>query len=103
MGAIGRWVGYALLALALVAAAYDGAEAARLGSFRPATLGEWWSSIDPRSLDNVLGLSPWLTEHALAGLIAAPAWAVLGVPGLVLALACRRRNGRRRRARPRGL
>ena len=102
MRAIARWVGYGLLALAFVAVAYDAVEAARLGSFRAATLGAWWSGIGPRSLDAVLGLSPWLTEHVLTGLVAAPAWAVLGAPGLVLAIACRRRNGRRRRARSRG-
>ena len=103
MRAIGRWLGYGLFALAVIAAAYDGIEAARLGSFRPATLGEWWSGIAPRSLDAVLGLSPWLTEHFLAAMVAAPAWAVLGVPGLLLVVACQRRNGRRRRARSRGL
>ena len=102
MRAIGRWLGYALLAFAVIAAGYDGYEAARDGVFRSATLGEWWAAVSPRSLDAALGLSPWLTERFVAGVVAAPAWAVLGVPGVLLALICRRRDDpRRRRSRGR--
>jgi hypothetical protein len=103
MRALGRWLGYGLLALAVIAAAWDGVETARLGAYSAATLGEWWSSLAPRSLDAALAWSPWFTAHVLAAGVAAPAWAILGVPGFLLAILCRRRNGRRRRARSRGL
>jgi hypothetical protein len=102
MRAMGRWVGYLLLALAVVAVTADGVEAVRAGAYRAATLGEWWAGIAPRSLDAVLGASPWLTENFTATVIATPASVVLAVLGVLLAVACRRRNGRRRR-RARGI
>jgi hypothetical protein len=104
MGGLGRWLGYALLALAAAAAIFDGIDALRAGDWRPASFLDWWSSLAPGSIDPVMLAWPWLTDTLLAPIAALPAWAVLGVPGAILAFACRRRDDdprrrRRRRAR----
>ena len=99
MGAVGRWAGYALLALAVGAAAWDGVEALGADAWRATSFVEWWARLAPRSVDAVLLAWPWLTDRVLSPIAAAPAWAVLGVPGAFLAIACRRRDDRRRRRR----
>jgi hypothetical protein len=101
MGGLGRWLGYALLALALAAAVLDGVDAASGGDWRPARFVEWWSSLAPRSVDAVMLAWPWLTDHVLAPIVALPAWAVLGTPGAILAIACRSSNEDKRRRRRR--
>jgi hypothetical protein len=104
MGGLGRWLGYALLALATAAALLDGIDVLRGGDWRPASFLDWWSSLAPRTVDGVMLAWPWLTDTLLDPLVTLPAWAVLGVPGAILAIACRRneddqRRRRRRRAR----
>jgi hypothetical protein len=106
MGGLGRWLGYALLALAAAAAIFDGVDALRGGDWRPASFLDWWSSIAPRSVDPVMLAWPWLSDNVLAPLFALPAWVTLGLPGAILAVACRARENdhrRRRRRRARSL
>ena len=102
MRGFGRWLGYLLLALAIAVAAWDGAEALRAKSgYRAETLGEAWSALHRPSLDAAEAASPWLTDHAIAPALSWPAWAVLGVLGAILVLACWRRGNHRRRNRSR--
>jgi len=101
MGGLGRWLGYALLALALVAAILDGGEAWRGGAWRPASVLQWWERLAPRSIDPVMLAWPWLTDNVLRPIVTLPVWAVFGVLGAILALACRRRNEEQRRRRRR--
>jgi hypothetical protein len=103
MRAFGRWLGYLLLTLAVAIAAWDGVEAFRSTSriYRASSLGEIWSRLNRSSLDAAETASPWLTDHVIAPVLAWPAWLVLGVLGVALALACWRRNNNHRRRRHR--
>ena len=101
MGVLGRWLGYALLALAAVAVILDGVDVLRRGDWRPASVLDWWSIVAPRSVDAVMLAWPWLSDNVLEPILVLPVWLVLGVPGAILALACRARDDDQRRRRRR--
>ena len=101
MGGLGRWLGYALLALALVTAILDGGDAWRAGEWRPMSFLQWWERLAPRSIDPVMLAWPWLTDKVLSPIASLPVWTMLGVLGAILVYACRRRDDEHRRRRRR--
>ena len=92
-----RVIGRVFVLAALVALAYEAMEAVRTGSWRVIALGELWYELHAPSLNGAQAgiqryVAPWLWEPVITTILLWPGWAVFGVPGLVLAWLCRRRN-----------
>ena len=95
-----RFAGFWLFAAALVAAVIDGAKSIAASQAVLTPLGEAWAQLAPDSLaearrgvEEGLG-QPWLWELLAEWMLAAPAWLVLGLIGLILMLLGRRRRRR---------
>jgi hypothetical protein len=98
---IGRWAGWILIALAVAALLMDAYEAHVSGSFAPMAAGELWYRLHRSSLGLLQAvvqryISPWLWDPAIVTILTWPAFLVLGVPGVLLAVLCRKRRGSRR-------
>ncbi|HEX6979719.1 MAG TPA: hypothetical protein VF342_10515 [Alphaproteobacteria bacterium] len=96
---IGRWLGWAFLALALAMAAYDVWVFLDTGAIAPLELGRVWYAIHPGSLNLVQAVieryvHPFLWDPVIFTLLLQPAAVVFGVIGLVLVLVFRRRKRR---------
>ncbi|MBJ3785858.1 hypothetical protein [Devosia sediminis] len=88
---LGTW----LIGLALIFLVMDGTKSLAANALVFTSLGQAWTQMHPASLDAVNGFFESrffadLLAVALAALMTYPAFAVLGVPGVVLALAGRR-------------
>lgn len=97
---LGRLIGRLLLLGALAALAYDAFAAFAGGPFGLSALGALWAQIDLPSLNASQAfvqryLFPWLWDPTIQTWLTWPAVLALGVPGLLLVLAFRRRGGRR--------
>jgi hypothetical protein len=84
-----RLLGLVLLAGALLAAAWQFQLWAQTGRFIPLALGQMWFNIDPSSLNLVQAVIeryvwPSLWDPVILTVLRWPAWAVLGLPALVL-------------------
>ncbi len=88
-----RFIGWVLLALALVLAGHEALNALEGESYRLIALGELWFRIDQASGTATLNVTQafvqryvwaWLWEGVIQNVLLAPAWLVLGLPGLVL-------------------
>jgi len=91
-----RLVGLALLAGAVVALGADGLRSLQQRALAPQALGELWFLLSPDSLNLLQAvvqryLWPWLWDPAAVWLLRLPSWLILGLVGLGLRLACRRR------------
>ena len=93
---VGRILGWLLILCALMAL---GAELVRYfdtGHYRVLVAGKLWFDIDRSSLNLTQAVvqryvHPALWDNFFAPALLLPAWAVFGIPGLLLAVACRRR------------
>lgn len=90
-----RFVGLWLLAAAFVSLVIDGTRSITAGRFVIMPLAEAWLAVHPASVDWLKltverDLSPWMWS-ALAYVLYAPLWAVLGILGAILAFLGRRR------------
>lgn len=92
-----RIVAGLLLLAALGLFAYEIVGAISGGGYDLIAGGELWASIHANSLVGFGALiekniSPWLWGEIIVPILLAPAWAIAVVPGLVLAILCRRRR-----------
>jgi len=90
-----RLIGLLLLAAGFVFLVYDGARSIADQSIRLTKLGEFWNDINQASQRSVLVLIdadvPWL-RTGVKLLLDQPAWAVMGVLGILLMLLFRPRR-----------
>ena len=94
---IGRLIGLALIAVALVALGSDLLRSLQQLALSPQALGKLWFLLDTASLNLLQAvvqryLWPWLWDPAAVWLLRLPTWVILGALGLALRLACRRRR-----------
>lgn len=96
-----RILGYLLLLAGITALGVEILHSLEAGEWTILTGGEIWARIDRESLratqvgiERHLGI-PFLWDPILLNIILAPAWLVLGLPGLILILLARRRRSRR--------
>ncbi len=89
-----RLIGLLLLAGGFVFLVYDGARSIADQALRLTRLGEFWNDIHQASQQSfhaaVEGIAPWLWTDVVRVVLNQPAWAVMGVVGLVLLLIFRR-------------
>jgi hypothetical protein len=88
-----RLIGLLLLAFGFIFLVYDGARSIADQTLRLTRLGDFWNDINQASQQAVRamveGVSPWLWNGAAKLVLNQPAWAVLGVLGLLLMLVFR--------------
>jgi hypothetical protein len=98
-----RLIGWLLIVAALAVLLYAAWRWHQTGAWRMIPAGQLWFDLDRNSL--LLAqpaierhVARWLWSPVIATILQWPAWAVLGVPGIVLLLIGRRRQsiGRRR-------
>jgi hypothetical protein len=92
-----RFVATLFLLAALGLFAYEIFGALSGGGYELIAGGRLWASIHANSLVGFQALieknvSPWLWGEIILPILLAPAWAIAVVPGLVLAILCRRRR-----------
>ena len=97
---IGRNIGWIFLGLALMLIGHEAVKALQGEGYRLIALGELWFQIDQAKGTGSLNvsqafmqryISAWLWENIIQNILAAPAWVVFSVPGLILASICRNR------------
>ena len=85
-----RLIGLILMVLAFLSLVYDGARTIADQTLRLTRLGELWNDINQVSQQSfqhaVEGLSPFLWNSIVKAILNQPAWAVLGILGIVLLL-----------------
>lgn len=85
-----RLIGLILMVLAFLSLVYDGARTIADQTLRLTRLGELWNDINQASQQafqrTVEGLSPFLWNGIVKTILNQPAWAVLGVIGILLLL-----------------
>jgi hypothetical protein len=92
-----RNLGWLLILAALLVAAYEAYGWHAHGTYRITAASELWQRLSPASLDWTQAaierhISPAAWDDAFGPLLREPTWAVLGVPGLLLAFLFRRRH-----------
>jgi hypothetical protein len=91
-----RFFGFWLVAGALVAAVVDGAKSIASSAFVTTSLAETWMTLTTASgaegVPPDFSSAPWPINLLIAGLFAAPAVAVLLVPGVLLLMAGAKRK-----------
>ena len=102
----GRYIGWILLALALVMIGHEALTALEGDGYRLIAMGELWFRIDQAMGTASLNVTQafiqryvwaWLWEGVIQNLLTAPAWLIFGLPGVLLSWLCRNRG------RPSGL
>ena len=90
-----RLIGLLLLAAGFVFLVYDGARSIADKALRLTKLGEFWNDINQASQRSFLSMidadAPWL-RAGVKLLLDQPAWAVMGIVGILLMLLCRPRR-----------
>jgi len=85
-----RLIGLLLLAGGFIFLIYDGARSIADQTMRLTRLDDFWNDINQASQRSfqaaVEGLSPFVWSHVFKPVLEQPAWAVLGVVGIVLLL-----------------
>ena len=99
---VGRVVGWLLIVLAVATAGHEAIASLDRGAYDRLAFGELWAKIDIASLNLIQAVVQryvwvWLWDGVILNLLLLPAWAVLSVPGILLVLGFRVREGRRRR------
>ena len=94
-----RLLGLLLLLGAVLAAAWQFQIWAQSGRFTPLALGQAWFNLDPESLNLVQAVVerhiwPPLWDPVILTVLRWPAWAVLGLPALILLILPIGRNSR---------
>ncbi len=100
---VGRVIGWLFLAAALAALGWDLADTLG-GGWEISAFGQRWFQIHPPSLGFaqvifqrfIPAVGPWLWDPMIQTVLLWPAWAVFGVPGIVLSIFFRRRRRARR-------
>ena len=91
-----RLVGLLLLACGFIFMVYDGARFVADQSLRFTRFGQFWDDIHQTSEQAfqawVKGIAPWLWTSVVKVILDQPAFAVLGVAGLLLMIIFRRRK-----------
>lgn len=95
-----RILGYVLLLAGITALGAEVLNSIEAGAWTILTGGEIWARIDLPSLNALQAglerhIDPFLWDPILLNILLAPAWLVLGLPGLILILVARRRRSRR--------
>ncbi len=98
---VGRVLGWLLIVLAVATAGHEAISSLDAGAYTTFAFGALWAKIDLASLNLIQAVIqryvwPWLWDGVIVNLLLLPAWAVLGVPGAVMAWAFRARNRRAR-------
>ena len=99
---VGRILGLLFIAAAVVAVGWDLVGWINTGAYQGMALGSLWYTIDVGSLNFSQAViqryvHPAVWDPAIATVLLWPAWAVFAGLGLILVVAFRRRQGRRRR------
>ncbi len=99
---VGRVVGWLLIVLAVATAGHEVISSLDAGAYDWLAFGALWAKIDIANLNLVQAvvqryISVWLWDGVIVNLLRLPAWAVLSVPGILMVLGFRVREGRRRR------
>ncbi len=94
-----RVLGTLLIALAVILLIIDGTRSLAANQLVMTPLGDTWGQMHPASLEQVRAflasrLFGPVLETAATALLGLPGWAVIGVPGLLLAWAGRSRRER---------
>ena len=94
-----RVLGTLLIAFAVILVIIDGTKSLGANAIVITSLGDTWTQLHAESLTVVKGflqtrLFGPLLETVVSGLLGFPGWAVIGVPGLLLAWAGRSRRER---------
>lgn len=91
-----RLIGLLLLAAAFVFLVYDGARSIADQAIRLTRLGEFWNDVHQSSQQAFHAMveqaAPWLWTDVIKVILNQPAWAVMGVLGLLLLLVFRPRR-----------
>ena len=98
---VGRIIGWLLIVLAVAAAGHEAISSLDAGNYAKLAFGALWAKIDIASLNLVQAVVqrdiwPWLWDGVILPILLFPAWAVLSVPGILLVLGFRVREGGRR-------
>ncbi len=104
---VGRVIGWLLLVAALATLGWDIADALNNDDWNSSALGLRWFQVHSPSLGlaqvvfqrfifSNAGIGPWLWDPVIQTVLLWPAWAVFGVPGIVLTFLFRRRRRSRR-------
>jgi hypothetical protein len=94
-----RVLGTLLIALAVILLIIDGTKSLAANTIVTTALGDTWASVHAGSLEQLRAFlasrffGP-LLEMAVSAILSFPGWAVLGVPGVLLAWGGRSRNER---------
>ncbi len=99
---VGRIIGWLLIVLAVATAGHEAITSLDAGAYDSLAFGELWAKIDIASLNLIQAVVQryvwvWLWDGVILNLLLLPAWAVLSVPGILMVLGFRVREGRRRR------
>ena len=99
---VGRVVGWLLIVLAVATAGHEAIASLDAGAYKMLAFGGLWAKIDIASLNLIQAVVQryvwvWLWDGVILNLLLLPAWAVLSVPGILMVLGFRVREGRRRR------
>ena len=98
-----RFIGWVLLALALVLAGHEALNALEGEGYKLIAMGELWFRIDQACGTATLNVTQafiqryvwaWLWEGVIQNILLAPAWLVFGLPGLCLVWISRARGKR---------
>ncbi|MBI3701259.1 MAG: hypothetical protein HY242_12545 [Afipia sp.] len=85
-----RLIGLILMVLAFLSLVYDGARTIADQTLRLTRLGELWNDINQASQQAaqraIEGVSPFLWNGVVKTILNQPAWAVLGIVGIILLL-----------------
>ncbi len=89
-----RLIGLLLLAAGFVFLVYDGARSIADQTIRLTRLGEFWNDVDQASQQSfhavVDRIAPWLWTDVVRVVLNQPAWAAMGIVGLLLLAIFRR-------------
>ena len=98
---VGRIVGWILIVMAIGVAGHEIIASLQLptGGYHFFAFGQLWAAINRASLTLAqAGIQrhvwPWLWDGVIVQILLAPAWLILGVPGVLLAWFCRRHHRR---------
>ena len=100
---VGRILGWILIACAVLVLGMEIVQYFQTGTYRVTVAGKLWFDLDRSSLNLTQAVlqryvHPLVWDSGVAPLLQLPAWAVFGVPGILLAWLCR--SGRDRDLAP---
>ena len=99
-----RVIGWSLIAFALIVAGSEILNSLEEGAWRPLAAGLLWYKISPGGINFTQAivqryLHPTLWDPVIIAILQTPAWVVLGLPGLILLLYCRKERAEKKKAK----